>query len=142
MITAIFDISLIDVLKAGGVGAVVAFIVAGLVMLFSRRYVAKDREQSELQRQIVTHFMEFIERKDRQANENTQQFLTTLQALQAEISKTSEMMTRFSDWMRLQNEVLRKQNLKIESYEVFLLEIKKRLDDVLELLKMLNNEPD
>lgn len=136
------DSSYFDVLKLGGIAATLVMSIITLVMLFSRRYVAKDREHNDLNKKLITNFMEFIERKDAQSSVTNAEYLATIRLMQQEIEKASGFMRDFvkqlqdsNAILKVQAENLRIHNNKISNFEIVILEMKTQLNEVLFLIK-------
>jgi hypothetical protein len=135
-----FDVS--TVLKTGGILALAAVLISGVILLFSRRYTAKDRAFTETIQRLTINFMEFIERKDVQSNATNQEYIAAIRQMQQEIAKKGEVMKELARQIHEQNTMLQSQNEKlhlqyerITNSEITIMEIKTQLHEIYFFIK-------
>jgi hypothetical protein len=135
-----FDVS--TVLKTGGILALAAVLISGVVLLFSRRYTAKDRAFTETIQRLTINFMEFIERKDVQSNATNQEYIAAIRQMQQEIAKKGDVMKELARQIHEQNTMLQSQNEKlhlqyerITNSEITIMEIKTQLHEIYFFIK-------
>jgi chromosome condensin MukBEF ATPase and DNA-binding subunit MukB len=135
-----FDVS--TVLKTGGILALAAVLISGVILLFSRRYADKDRAFTETIQRLTINFMEFIERKYVKSNATNQEYIAAIRQMQQEIAKKGEVMKELASQLHEQNTMLKSQNEKlhlqyerITNSEITIMEIKTQLHEIYFFIK-------
>ena len=92
----------LELLKMGGILAAVIGAIFSLVVLFSRAFLRKDAEQTKINKELTTHFMQFIERKDVQTNATNQEYLAAIRLIQQEMIRKTEVIKELSEQVHRQ----------------------------------------
>lgn len=140
------DINALDAYKIGGVLLTIILSLSSLVVLFSKRYTAKDKAFTETIQSVSIQFtksvnetmvsiMNFVERKDAQMNAINAEYIKAIKGLQEQIEKAGSVTKELAIQVHEQNVILRGQHERIKSSEVEIMEIKAQLNEVAILIK-------